>query len=343
MTFVEHERFAGSRTEEAILKIAWEGEIFGVGLFERWAEMYPEHADKLTAVATMEWFNVHYMEPFGHDASIAVPLERAEWLGREGRAYAEKHRKFDSLAKLMGEETKEADELYERLGKGAKTPELKTLAQALVNHENSILHWLKSEADGKPDDGEKVFGYLKEHGISREEAVTPRKLREDIGGDQQHLVLAFFDTGKAADQAAAAMKNWEKATDYMKVDAIGVVAKDENGKIKEEKLGKRAGKKGMGIGVALGIIAAIPTGGLSLIGSAAGGVVGGGVVGEFFHKGIKMTDEDVTRIGRELDNGHAAVGVLAWDFEKDAVADKLKELGGTPETHEVAKVTAAAQ
>ena len=96
----------------------------------------------------------------------------------------------------------------------------------------------------------------------------------------------------------------------------------------------------MGIGVALGVIAAIPTGGLSLVAGAAGGVVGGGVIGEFFHKGLKMTDEDVARIGRELDAGHAAVGVLAWDFEARAVADKLAELGGTPQTHEVAKLSA---
>jgi hypothetical protein len=31
--------------------------------------------------------------------------------------------------------------------------------------------------------------------------------------------------------------------------------------------------------------------------------------------------------------------VLTWDFETEAVLDKLKELGGTPETHEVAKLT----
>jgi hypothetical protein len=30
--------------------------------------------------------------------------------------------------------------------------------------------------------------------------------------------------------------------------------------------------------------------------------------------------------------------VLTWDFETDAVADKLKELGGTLQTHEVAKL-----
>jgi hypothetical protein len=53
-----------------------------------------------------------------------------------------------------------------------------------------------------------------------------------------------------------------------------------------------------------------------------------------------MSDEDAARISGELDAGHAAVGVLAWDSETEAVAAKLKDLGGTPETHEVAKLTA---
>jgi hypothetical protein len=34
--------------------------------------------------------------------------------------------------------------------------------------------------------------------------------------------------------------------------------------------------------------------------------------------------------------------VLTWDFETEAVADKLKEMGGTPQTHEVAKLPAEA-
>ena len=32
----------------------------------------------------------------------------------------------------------------------------------------------------------------------------------------------------------------------MKVDAIGVLAKDEGGKVKQHKLGKHAGKRGIG-------------------------------------------------------------------------------------------------
>ena len=88
MTFVEKHRFAGSHTEKTLLKIAWEGELFGVGMFETLAEMYPEHAAEFTACATLEWFNIHYCEPFGHAAGMHITLEQAEKLGREGAAFA---------------------------------------------------------------------------------------------------------------------------------------------------------------------------------------------------------------------------------------------------------------
>jgi uncharacterized membrane protein len=339
MTFVEKHRFGGGRTEKALLKMAWEGELFGVGLFEELAEMYPGHANEFTACATMEWFNVHYCEPFGHDAGMTVTLEQAERLGREGAAFARRLRSFESVAKLTIEETTEADALYKHLSKGARTPELRALGEDLFEHENALRTWVQSELDGQSDGADKVFAYLERHGITKREAVKPRKVREDIGGDKQQLVLAFFTDEGAAEQAAEALKDWEKASEYMKVDAIGLLVKDQDGTIKEEKLGRRAGKRGMGIGVALGLVAAIPTGGLSLVGGALGGAGGGGIIGEFFHKGLKMTDEDVARIGRELEVGHAAVGVLTWDFETESVAEKLKELGGTPQTHEVAALT----
>ena len=65
---------------------------------------------------------------------------------------------------------------------------------------------------------------------------------------------------------------------------------------------------------------------------------GGGVIGEFFHKGLKVSDEDASRIGREFAAGHTAVGVLAWDSDTKAVAGKLTQLGGIPRTHEVAEL-----
>ena len=58
MTFVEKHRLGGGRTEHDWLKMSWEGEIFGVGMFEAMADTQPEHADEATACATMEWFNI---------------------------------------------------------------------------------------------------------------------------------------------------------------------------------------------------------------------------------------------------------------------------------------------
>jgi len=287
----------------------------------------------------MEWFNVHRCEEFGHEIGVYVTLEMAEKLGREGEKFARGH-DFEHVAKTAIRETPAADALYAHLAKGARTPELKALGEDLYAHEAALRDWLQSELDGKSDDGEKVFAYLERHGITREEAVTPRKRREDLGGDTQHLVLAFFASENAADQAAIALRKWEKATEYMTVDAIGVLVKDENGEIKEHKLGRRAGKKGMGIGVALGVVAAIPTGGLSLAGGALGGATGGGTIGKFFHKGLNMTDKDAALISRRLDAGQGAVGVLTWDSETHEVVDKLTELGGNPQTHQVTELTA---
>jgi hypothetical protein len=140
----------------------------------------------------MEWFNIHRLEDFGHAAGVYVTLEDAEKLGNEGAKLVRKH-SFEHVAKLTIAETPEADKMYEHLSKGAGTPELTAFAADLVAHENALRDWIKSELDGKSDGAEKVFAYLERNGISRQDAVTPRKVREGYGGDQQQLVLAFFD------------------------------------------------------------------------------------------------------------------------------------------------------
>ncbi|WP_328998155.1 hypothetical protein OHA18_27325 [Kribbella sp. NBC_00709] len=86
--------------------------------------------------------------------------------------------------------------------------------------------------------------------------MTPRKDREAVHGDTQQLVLAFFPSEDRADEAAMVMRNWDEATEYMKLDSVGVLVMDDKGKLEEHKAGKRARKKGMGIGVDPGVIAA---------------------------------------------------------------------------------------
>jgi hypothetical protein len=65
------------------------------------------------------------------------------------------------------------------------------------------------------------------------------------------------------------------------------------------------------------------------------GVVGGGLLGALHRKGLGLNEQDQDRIGTELADGKAAVGVLANTDEADAIMAKLEELGGEPEVHAV--------
>lgn len=51
-------------------------------------------------------------------------------------------------------------------------------------------------------------------------------------------------------------------------------------------------------------------------------------------KGLGLDDDDQARISKELEGGHAAVGVLTASDEAAAVSDYLAKLGGASETHE---------
>jgi uncharacterized membrane protein len=153
---------------------------------------------------------------------------------------------------------------------------------------------------------------------------------------KHQLVLAFFDNEAAADAAVNAVKQWDKASREIKLGAIGVLVKDDKGKIKTHKLGARK----TGTGAVLFGLAAILTGGATLL----AGAVFGGIVGSFFRKGLGMSKDDLARIGGELDGGKAAVCILAAPDEAAAVSAKLAELGGRPESHEVSEeVVAEAQ
>jgi uncharacterized membrane protein len=140
------------------------------------------------------------------------------------------------------------------------------------------------------------------------------------------MVLAIFADEAAADAAAKALLAWEKENNVMP-RPVGVLVADENGRIKEHKLGTRSSKTGAGIGAVLAVIAP-PT--------VLAGMVGGAILGHFHHKGLGLTDADRERIAAELAGGKAAIGVLVdEDPEAAMISNKLTELGGTPEVHEV--------
>jgi len=141
----------------------------------------------------------------------------------------------------------------------------------------------------------------------------------------KQLVLAFFANEAAADQAVDAVKQWDKASKEIKLGAIGILVKDDKGKIKTHKLGKRK----TGTGAVIFGLAAVLTGGASLL----AGAVFGGIIGSFFRKGLGLSKEDLAGIDSELAGGKAAVCILAAPDEAAAVAAKLAELGGATQSY----------
>ncbi len=135
------------------------------------------------------------------------------------------------------------------------------------------------------------------------------------------ITLALFDTEAAADAAAASLG----ASKLAQHDAIGVLALDTDGKLKVDKVGARSTGKGAGIGAVLWLLGPVGIG---------AGVVGGGLLGALHHKGLGLDDSDQARITKELEGGHAAVGVLTSASEAAAVSAHLASLGGSPELHD---------
>jgi hypothetical protein len=140
------------------------------------------------------------------------------------------------------------------------------------------------------------------------------------------VVLATFPDEAAADAAVEALKAWDKIDDEIKLNAIGVLVLDENGKLKKQKVGSRSATKGAGIGVILALLTPV---------GIVGGIIGGAVLGALHHKGLGLSKDEQEKLASQLADGKAAVGVLATDENAAAISAKLAELGGDPESHVV--------
>ena len=138
----------------------------------------------------------------------------------------------------------------------------------------------------------------------------------------RQLVLAVFPDELAADNAAVALRD----SGIAEGDAIGILALDSDGKLKQDKVGARSTGKGAAVG-----------GVLFLLGPAAlgVGVLGGAAAGALHHKSLGLSDADKARLTVDLTAGKAAVGVLAHFDTAPAISDRLSQLGGTPEVHQL--------
>ena len=138
----------------------------------------------------------------------------------------------------------------------------------------------------------------------------------------RQLVLSFFAEEVAADSAAMALKD----SGIAHGDAIGILSLDSHGKLKQDKVGARSTGKGAAIGGALFLL------GPAVLGV---GVLGGTTVGALHHKNLGLSDADKARLAVDLNAGKAAVGVLAHYDSATAISDRLTQLGGASEAHEL--------
>ena len=144
----------------------------------------------------------------------------------------------------------------------------------------------------------------------------------------ERAVTAYFDSAEQAEQAARDLMDWDKADDEIKLGAIGVLTRDDQGKLKTKNLSSRNTGKGAKVGMGLGALAAVLSGGLTLIPTAVGGAVGGGLVGSFSKKGLGLSDDDLQQLNAQLAEGHAALLVLCDDPEVEATTARLVASGG---------------
>ena len=154
------------------------------------------------------------------------------------------------------------------------------------------------------------------------------------------LILAYFSDTVAAQSAAEALKGWDKATDNIKLGGIALMQyDDEKGKIKVQKIGGRLTGKGAMWGLGLGVLAGIFSGGLTILGGALFGTAIGALGGALFHRKLGMTDAEKADLEQHLQDGGAALGVMADDFESEATTAKLSELGGTAKQYKIPEDT----
>ena len=149
------------------------------------------------------------------------------------------------------------------------------------------------------------------------------------------LVIAYFPSADEAQAAGKQLKEWDKDVKHVELGAISILTMDDKGKLKEEKIGARAGGKGAKWGVPAGAALGILSGAATLIGGALVGLAAGGLGGSLFHKKIGMSDEDQAKLVNHLKDGGAALAIMLDLEEMEATISQLNRLGAEVATYNI--------
>ena len=153
----------------------------------------------------------------------------------------------------------------------------------------------------------------------------------------EQVVIAIFDDQTVAEQAVQGLRSWDQASSEIKLGAIGTIAKDGN-KVKTH-VGRKTGK-GASVGAILGVIAAVLSGGVTLLGGVGGTTLG--VIGSFIKQSMQLTAEEIQALGRELGGGKVAVVVVCDPVEIEPFTTQLAGTGGQVRAYDVPREAVAA-
>jgi uncharacterized membrane protein len=162
-----------------------------------------------------------------------------------------------------------------------------------------------------------------------------------VSNSPEHAVIAVFDDIAQAEQAAHDIMSWDKSNEDIKLGAIGLLTREVGdwgqGQIKTRNFSSRNTGKGAKVGMALGVLAAVFSGGLTLIPGAIAGAVAGGAVGSLSRKGLGVSDEELQQLAEELEGGRAALLVMCDEAEVKATTDYLVASGGKPQSYVISE------
>jgi uncharacterized membrane protein len=148
--------------------------------------------------------------------------------------------------------------------------------------------------------------------------------------DKPEPVIALFDSAVLAEMTARRLNGWMRSNSLARIDALGILAKDDDGTVSMRRLGPRETLKGVGVGLLTGAFTARRMEELTLLQGLAVGAAGGGAVGVLFRKNVRLNPETHARITQQLRPGSAAVVAVVPPQQVAAVMEKLVEFGGAP-------------
>jgi len=141
----------------------------------------------------------------------------------------------------------------------------------------------------------------------------------------KQLVLGIFANLEAAEAAVEKLRSGASDYSEMHLGPIGILVVDDDGQLKEHRLGQRSGGRGATIGLALAAVTPL----------GLGALIGGAAIGHFRQQAPRFSAEDRERLAAQLQGGKAALGVIVQAAQADLMTDVMTSLGGKPEAHDV--------